>query len=55
MTFTVHDTSGNVGYAQSTVTISPNPDRDNDGVLDYDADGKILDLCPDVAGSAANK
>lgn len=35
--------------------ISPNLDRDGDGVLDYDSSGRILDACPDVFGPASNK
>lgn len=55
VSLTVHDTSGNVAYSQLTVVISPNPDGDGDGVLNYDGDGKVLDLCPHVAGPASNK
>lgn len=55
VSLTVRDTSGNVAYARSVVVISPNPDRDNDGVLDYDSDGNVLDLCPDAAGPSSNR
>lgn len=51
----VRDTSGNVAYAELTVIISPNLDRDGDGMLDYDASGNILDFCPDVFGPTSNK
>lgn len=52
---TVRDTLGNRAYAQLSVVISPNLDRDGDGVLDYDNLGNILDVCPAVFGPASNK
>ncbi|EKD30171.1 MAG: fibronectin type III protein [uncultured bacterium (gcode 4)] len=52
---TVHDTSGNTAYAELTVILSPNLDRDNDGIRDYSATGNILDVCPDVFGAASNR
>lgn len=51
----VRDTSGNIAYAELTVIISLNPDRDGDGMLDRDVSGNILDFCPDVFGPASNK
>lgn len=51
----VHDTSGNVAYAEVVVIISENLDRDGDGLNDYDKNGNILDYCPEVYGPASNK
>lgn len=53
--FIVRDGLGNVASAQLTVIISPNLDKDKDGVLDYNAKGNILDVCPDIFGPASNK
>lgn len=55
MSLTVRDTAGNIAYAQLTVIIISNPDRDGDGVFDYDASRNILDLCPMVRGPASNR
>lgn len=44
-----------MAHAQLTVIVSKNPDRDGDGVLDYNDDGSIRDVCPDVKGPASNK
>ena len=55
VTLSVHDASGNVAYAQLTVILSPNLDRDNDGMLDYDTVGNVQDACPDVFGPVSNK
>lgn len=55
VSLTVHDASGNVAYAQLVVIIAPNPDRDGDGVPDYDASGNVLDACPGVFGPASNR
>ncbi len=52
---TVRDTSGNVAYAELTVVLSPNLDKDNDGLTDYASNGGILDVCPTVFGPASNK
>lgn len=51
----VHDSLGNVAYAQIIVIVSKNLDRDGDGVLNYDASGNILDICSDVFGPVSNK
>lgn len=55
MPLTVRDTSGNIAYAELTVILSPNLDRDNDGIHDYATAGNILDVCPDVFGTVSNR
>lgn len=51
----VHDTSGNIAYAELVVIIIKNPDQDGDGVLDFDKNGSVLDACPLVYGPASNR
>lgn len=55
VSLTVRDTSGNIAYARLTVILSPNLDRDNDGIRDYAPSGNVLDICPDVFGPISNR
>jgi hypothetical protein len=44
-----------MAFAQLTVVVSIDPDKDKDGLYDYDASSRILDVCPDVFGPTSNK
>ncbi|MFA6090688.1 MAG: PKD domain-containing protein [Candidatus Gracilibacteria bacterium] len=52
---TVYDAAGNIAYAQLVVLITANLDPDGDGILNYDAAGNLLDMCPNVFGPLSNK